>query len=350
MSAAPWLASIAGVSILLSYVVSAVRYMNPFGKVGRAHRGVCRKIDGLIGPEDLAFRRDGSLVVSCDGRSEDVLAAPNGAIILLSLDAPERRIVLWDGRGNTFHPHGLDYFIDPGTDEEYLFVIDHRGTHDAVMIFRFDENALAPVREVIVSGTTTLNDLTAVSKAQFYVTQDHGSTSPLLNTISDYLRLPTGSVLYFDGERLSRAASGICYANGIALDHARRRLYVASMLRGKIIEFAWTPATGQVRRRGELHVSGSPDNITITSDGCLVVAVHPKILELARQRRQREIHAPSRILHLSRAPDSAAWSWEVLYADPGENQSAASVAVKAGKWLIVGSVYDDHVVVCDLAA
>jgi len=343
-----WLAQITGALGLLGYGVNTVRYWVRFGKVDPVNGGICRRIDGLIGPEDLVLTREGRLIVSCDGRSEDASVNPNGTIIGLRPDAPEERVVLWDGGGNSFHPHGLDYFVDPRTGAEYLFVIDHRGTHDAVMIFTVDEAALTLIQEVTASDTTSLNDLAAVSKDQFYVTSDHNSKSPMVKTVSDYLRLPTGYVLYFDGVRLLPAASGISYANGIALDVDKQRLYVASMLRDKLIEYERVPPTGTLRKTGSIALQGSPDNITVAGDGGLVVAVHPKILHLARQRRERSFRAPSMILYISPASNSGARSCVTLYADPGENLAAASVAVKSGERLFVGSVYDDHLVICDI--
>jgi arylesterase/paraoxonase len=337
----------AGGLTLLRYGVNAVRYMNLFAKVPAVLRGTSRRIDGLIGPEDLALTRDGRLIVSCDGRSEDASIQRNGAIVALWPDTPDERVVLWGNGDMAFHPHGLDYFLDRDTDEEYLFVIDHRGTHDAVMIFRFAKETLTLVQEVIASDTTTLNDLVAVSKDRFYVTSDHNSKHPLVNTISDYLRLPVGYVMYFDGARRARVASGICYANGIALDEDKRRLYVASMLRGKLIEYERAPTTGRLRKIGEIRLHGSPDNITVAGDGGLVVAVHPKILDLAKQRKDRAFRAPSTVLCVSPRSKSGARAIETLYADRGENQSAASVALKSGDRLFVGSVYDDHILICD---
>jgi arylesterase/paraoxonase len=348
MSMTGWLIQITGALGLLGYAVNTTRYWVRFGRVNPVNGGTCRRIDGLIGPEDLALTREGRLIISCDGRSEGASVNPNGAIIGLRPDAPEERVVLWNGGGNSFHPHGLDYFVDPGTGAEYLFAIDHRGTHDAVMIFRVVEATLTLVQEVIASDTTSLNDLAAVSKDQFYVTSDHNSKSPLAKTVSDYLRLPTGYVLYFDGVRLMPVASGISYANGIALDVDNQRLYVASMLRDELIEYERVPATGNLRKTGAIPLQGSPDNITVADDGGLVVAVHPKILHLARQRRERSFRAPSSILYISPASKSGARSCLTLYADPGENLAAASVAVKSGKRLFVGSVYDDHLMICDI--
>ena len=75
--------------------------------------------------------------------------------------------------------------------------------------------------------------------------------------------------------------------------------------------------------------------------------VHPKILDLAKQRKDRAFRAPSTVLCVSPRSKSGARAIETLYADRGENQSAASVALKSGDRLFVGSVYDDHILICD---
>ena len=345
-----WLAGGAAAVVVLGYCTDTARYWTRSRKIDPIRPGLCRRIDGLMGPEDLALTREGRLIVSCDPRLESSAERRNGAIVALWPNAPEERAVLWDGAGKEFRPHGLDYFIDPGTGEEYLFVIDHRGTHDAVMIFRLSGTALRLVREVLASDTTSLNDLSAVSTDQFYVTSDHNSKSRLAKACSDYLRLPAGYVLYFDGIRLRPVASSINYANGIAVDRDKRHVYVASMLREKIIQFERDPQTGGLRRQGEIRLRGSPDNITLGEDGALVVAIHPRILDLARQRSNRTWRAPSEILHITRDAHTQAHSCVTIYADPGQHLSAASAAVMAGGRLFVGSVYDDHLVICDLPA
>jgi hypothetical protein len=115
-----------------------------------------------------------------------------------------------------------------------------------------------------------------------------------------------------------------------------------------LVEYERLPATGRLRKVGEVRLNGSPDNITLADDGGLVVAVHAKILDLARQRRKRGCRAPSMIVHIAPGSRGAERATRTLFADAGDQHCAASVAVKTETRLFIGSVYDDHVRICHL--
>ncbi len=125
------------------------------------------------------------------------------------------------------------------------------------------------------------------------------------------------------------------------------RLYVASMLCAQLLVFERSSPTGKWQRTGCIRLDGCPDNITLASDGEIVAAVHPKILDLARQERDRRFKAPSAVRYISPAALRGDGHPEALYDDPGDEIAAASVAVKVGDRLFIGSVYDDHILICD---
>lgn len=94
----------------------------------------------------------------------------------------------------------------------------------------------------------------------------------------------TGAVLYFDAKgRLTRVAEGIHYANGVAVDGARKRLLVSAHLARKVLAFPISSPgkLGKSRVFFDFSVTGSdpdryalagPDGLEIGADGVVVVA------------------------------------------------------------------------------
>ncbi|MAQ29832.1 MAG: hypothetical protein CL950_07620 [Erythrobacter sp.] len=69
-----------------------------------------------------------------------------------------------------------------------------------------------------------------------------------------------------------KVADGLDFANGIAFDGARARLYVAEIVRSRILSFAVDQATGELSERRVLATLPTPDNIELDRDGMLWVA------------------------------------------------------------------------------
>lgn len=328
----------------LHKTVRCMHLLTPLAEVKPARH---RVIGNAIGAEDIVATRAGYLIVSSDSRSNAPGPTPGGCLLGCHAAAPGTWTTLWGGAEADFHPHGIAYFED-GDGKQYLYVINHAWRHDQVDIFLIlpapETVRLEHVRSVPFPGIRCLNDLVVLAPDRFYVTVDHGSSHPLLNHIADYLRLPTGSVLYHDGERITRAASGIVFANGIAA-HGDQ-VYVASTLLCCIFVYQRDDVSGRLFRRFSFDLGGSPDNITVTDNGDLLVAVHPRILALARQRRDRGFRAPSLVRQV-RIGQRGQIRLRTLYGDDGQQLACASVAVQQGSSMWIGSVYDDRVVVCD---
>ena len=70
----------------------------------------------------------------------------------------------------------------------------------------------------------------------------------------------------------TKAVDGLDFANGIAFDDRRGRLYVAEILRSRILSFAVDPKTGRLGERRILATLPTPDNIELDAHGMLWVA------------------------------------------------------------------------------
>ncbi len=334
------IAGLAVIAVAVWYMADAVIYMDLWSSVPEKAPGVCRLVPDLPGAEDMAVARDGTVIVSINRRGDR--GADKGALVALSLRTGAQR-VLWDGGPRGFRPHGIDYLRTPDG-REFVYAIDHAPQGDRVMIFRLAGDRLELVREV-PHPRKTLNDVAAVDASRFYVTVDHDLDNAAAIAVSDYLRLPTGHVEWFDGASFRRVSESLRYPNGIALSPGLRQVYVASMLGGAVNVYR-REGDRLVRQRA-IRVPGSPDNLSLSDDGALLVATHPKILDLAHQRRDRRFRAPSRVLRVE-APGSASPAVETIFSDPGARVSSASVGLIADGKLLVGTVFDSVVAVCEM--
>jgi len=95
----------------------------------------------------------------------------------------------------------------------------------------------------------------------------------------------TGAVLYLDrGGRLRRLAGDIRYANGIAVDISRKRLFVSEHLHRRVLEFPLRPDGALGKRsvffdlksvewpHGDLDPLAGPDGLELDDRGRLLVA------------------------------------------------------------------------------
>lgn len=310
--------------------------------------GVCTPVRGLHGPEDITIHpRTGVAYVSAANRWAALAGHPEpGSIWAYDLSAPEPELRnLTPDLDPHSLPHGLSLYV--GADgRDRLFVVDHPvrsdGTLDhRVLVFDLVDDGLVLVRALRDPLLRSPNDLVAVGPDRFYVTNDHGDAEGLLRVLGDLLRLGTGSVVYYDGERFREVAGGIPYANGINASHDGRSVYVNSANTGILHVFERDPASGDLTPRRTVDLGTGGDNIEVDADGNLWIAAHPKLLDFMAHARDPARRSPSQVLRVS--PDGTI---EEVYLDLGDGISASSVAAVRGDRLLVGAVFDDHFLDC----
>ena len=123
----------------------------------------------------------------------------------------------------------------------------------------------------------------ALDGDRFYVTNDHGARHALLQVLEWGAAFPWSTVAFYDGSRFHTVAKRIEQANGIALDRARQRLYVAASRSKKIYDYDWDagdPAR-ELTDRAEIDLPGCPDNLEWDEDGNLWIGADPSYLKLA---------------------------------------------------------------------
>lgn len=316
--------------------------------------GSTKTIRNIVGSEDLEYSpAQRYLFISSDSRPERPgEPTPGGAVFGWALaDASSQPTNLTTGwrPGFEFHPHGMAFWDLPGRTR--LWVINHRKDETSVEVFAYEGGKLTFERSLRDPLLATANDLVAFDERRFYVTSDHGSASHAAGKLEDYTRQGRGYVSLFDGKGFSVKADRIQYANGIVLSappsDPKAKVLVASMLGKRIRIFDRDPATNDLTPSGEVPLDGGPDNITRDEEGAIWVGAHPKLFALKAMSDDRRKRAPALILKVTGIASGTPMVEEIMQ-DDGSTIAAASVALRLGDRLILGSVFDDRLLDCRL--
>ena len=313
----------------------------------------CERVEVAPGTEDVTIDPATGLVfVSATERrslqSEPDNGIPDNGIYVFPLDDPAAvRRVSVDAPAD-FRPHGISLWRDEaegGAPMTRLFVISHPESGHQVLIYDVAEDgALAHVRTVTDPALRSPNDLVAVGPDQFYATNDVRFGDTWMGFAEAFLGLPLGSIAYFDGTEGRIAAGGLAYANGIATDETGETLYASALIGRKVHVFARDRETGAIARTRRIPVPLGLDNIEIAQDGDLLIGGHPDIFAFLGHQNDPEALAPSQVVHID--PETGAH--ETIFYSGGEAISASSVGAVHDGRLVVGAVFDPHVLVCPL--
>lgn len=320
--------------------------------------GTCEPLEGYVGAEDFAFDAENRIVYAAaqDRRAlwregEEV----RGAIYAINLDDPGRSPVrdLTGGVPEAFHAHGIDLFIDEAGVRR-VFAVNHTHDHDEVLIYRVEPGGLFTLERTVVDPNIHhINDLAATGPDSFYYSIDKetetGSTQELIEGV---LQIASGKVGYFDGESARVVATGLNYANGLAVSHDGGTLYVAETVGRRIDVFDRDPATNDVTLRERNFVGTGVDNIYQDPDGRLFIGAHPKLLTFAMGHAvDPEKRAPSQVIVIDpENVDGADVDVDQVFLSLGDDIAGSAtgfVDVASGKMLI-GPVYDPHILYCQL--
>lgn len=332
--------------------------------------GVCGPVE-IPGQEDIVIDHAAGIALVASQRRRSatgkIVSNPDkmesGAIFALDLSGtPLAKRLLADqaSLGFPFHPRGCGFFAGKDGVRRLLVISDRaRGDHVVEMFDVTGETfatvGLQHVRTVAdTEHLISPNDLVALDGDRFYVTNDHGARFLLLRSLEDLCGLPWSTVVFWDGHRCHTVAREIAFANGIALDRDRNRLYVAATRSKKIHVYAWDandPAQ-DLTDSGSLDLPGCPDNLEWDEEGHLWIGADPSFVKLALYAADMSPTAPSLVLRLCFDGEKPPRVEEVWRDDTGKLISASSVAAVHGQGsarrLLIGQPFGDHVLDCEL--
>ena len=310
--------------------------------------GPCMAVSGAPGAEDIEIDRErGLAILSSDDRRRAMAGeSATGGLFVYDLNGGgESAQPIGHDFDGELKPHGIYLLEGGGGAESLLFVVNHGDDKHTIEVFDWDGETLGHrathEHELLVSP----NDVAAIDEQRFYVTNDHGSGGATGKLVEDLLRLARGSVVYFEGEEAREVASGIAYANGIAVNPQATVVYVASTTEGELHRYGIDEETGDLDLIEAESLGTGVDNIEVDRHGNLWIAAHPHLMSFMSHARDPASLSPSEVLWVDplRNLDPHV---RPVWLDLGEELSGASVALPFGGRFVVGSVFEDHFLVC----
>ncbi len=311
--------------------------------------GQCTQVPGVVGPEDHTIDPETGIVyLSGYDRISAIAGMPKpGAIWTYDLNDPAAVPVnITPDADAGFQPHGISLYI--GEDgARRLFVINHGNDKQAVDIFDVVEGGLEKVTTVTGELLRSPNDLVAVSPEAFYFSNDHRFLeSDFMRPFEDFLGLPVTDAVYYDGATFRSVASWIKGANGINISEDGTTLYLSGARGSALHVYERDTSSGDLSFLKTIDLPGLPDNIELLPDGQLLIALHPKALDLLAHFGDPDLDAPSQIVRVD--PESG--DVETLFLSMGNDLSAASTGAIYQDRLIIGAIIESKFLDCDLSA
>ncbi|MCB1644773.1 MAG: SMP-30/gluconolactonase/LRE family protein [Pseudomonadales bacterium] len=319
---------------------------------------------GFKNPEDLVLTPDGNwLIVSEMG--EFMLDTPGG-LSLFNLQSGEREAlnIIWpesqaqaSGWGDAdcaapdvaaFSPHGIDFLtLADGTHE--LLVVNH-GKRESVEFFTVEKPAdswqLVWQGCALPPGDPFINDVAALNDGGFFVTHmwdkhtDFEKVGEMLTSGQN-----TGWVWEWQQDQgfTKVAGSDELMPNGITVSKDNSKLFVNIYMGNRTVRI--DRASGQIDGHFEVQ---QPDNITMGPDGSLWVASH-KHDPLGQTCAAVEAGPCLLPYEIVRANPQTLETEVILHQD-GAPMGYATVGLKVGQKLYMGSAHGDRVTAIDLPA
>lgn len=249
-----------------------------------------------------------------------------------------------------FRPHGISLFVENDS-TKYLFVVSHATGSNVVERFRVSGEKLIHLDSFESTEFVSPNDIHAVSANSFYVTNDHDNTRGFVQTVKDFLKIGTGSVVFFDRNSGKIVAGGIPYANGIHTSKDGKKLFVASTNVNEVLVFD-RKSDNSIQKETTYNTGVGVDNIELGEAGNLYIGCHPQLLKYLAHAKDSTKLSPTVVLKMTYNEADKTFVQETLYTDDGSKLSGGSVAAPyktpAGKEVIlVGSVFERRILVLE---
>jgi len=344
----PWLRfGVLIIAVFAAAVSAMLNSFNHFGSVESRFAGICTPVAGIPGPEDIQIdaSRRRAFISSLDRR-----AAPDqrGAIYAVSIDNPLASSSWRDrtmGAPAAFRPLGISYYQDG--EVQRLFVINE--ATNSVELYDVQENGdLAHAETLTERRLTSPNNIVAVGPRSFYLSNDvERGRDTAFGQLHFLGRVGSGKIMYYSGQAWLLAAEGLRFANGLALSPDGRRLYAAETAGQPLLLFDRAPETGVLTLAQTAPLGAAPDNLTIGDDGAVWIGALPKPLAVPAHGRDPGTPAPSLVLRYEEGASPLAGLVEI-YRNAGDEISASTVAAVLGRKLLIGSLWEDKFLLCDM--
>ncbi|KAK7179301.1 hypothetical protein DPSP01_005721 [Paraphaeosphaeria sporulosa] len=214
-----------------------------------------------------------------------------------------------------FHPIGMD--LDKET--SILYVVNHAQSGSCIETFRLEANTLIYIKTITHPLLHAPNSIESVGGGSLYVTNDHmfrSRVSPVLSKFETFSGLPGGTIVHIDLNRTEGAqvVARVPFANGIARLNSTT-LAVASSSKPGLYLYGMQ-LDHSLKFKGMFRTPAAVDNLSVDSEGTLLMAGHPSALELMKIRKGRPLCSPNSDSEAERiACDCTAPSWAAQWSE-----------------------------------
>jgi arylesterase/paraoxonase len=331
-------------------VVCTVLKANVFKSYEITQNAEVNVIAGPPGTEDITIdAATGYAYISSHDRRN---FESRGNIYLYDINAPANKFVnlTADFIKQDFRPHGISLFTENDS-TKFLFVISHRLNGHSIERFKIEGASLKHLDTFKSTEFISPNDIHAISSAEFYLTNDHGETKSFMRTVKDFLKIGTGSVVYFDGNSGKTVAERIPYANGIHTSKDGKKLFVASTNVNELLVFKRN-SDNTLEEEAVYNTGVGVDNIELDDAGNLYIGSHPQLLKFLGHSKDSTKLSPTVILKLAYNETEKTFTQETVYTDDGSKLSGGSVAAMYKKpdgqeVILLGSVFERKILVLE---
>lgn len=345
------------ITIVISYlIISAMTRAGELSTLTPRFDGACQSVPNLAGSESIVLSADKkSIYISSHDRAAQ-LKDPNtrGAIYKLPIDGIEKvsaRQDLTNGAPAAFKPLGISIYTAPNGETTLMAVSGGMGGR-SIDIFKEVNGTLVHQKNVKIDGAPRLNSVLALGPDSFYVTNESveksGSLSAMIKQILDSDQ--SGSIYYYNGKLAKKLADGLSYANSLGLSPDGKKLYATGTVSRALFIYDRDIATNAIKLNEEVFLGTGVDNIFVEEDGRIWIASHPKLFTLLGHFNDPSKPSPSQVIIVEPNKDGTkGGNVDQVYLSNGDDGfAAASVALRSGNKLIMGSIFESTIRVCEL--
>ena len=333
------------VILIISYGVYIVISSGFFREITNSFEGQLYQQIDIPGVEDIQINyQDSFLILSSDDRAarRDGRALSGGLYMIDLRDTSFVPKALSQNISWPFYPHGISLYR-VNQRKCRIFAVNHVDDDHTIEVFDLIEGRLTHIARLRSDEMISPNDVVAIDEKRFYFTNDHGYLKGIGRIGEEYLGLPFGNVVYFDGQSFDVVADHIAYANGIIIDEERNLVYVASVRHFLVKVYQQIDKGGLVWIE-DIDCGTGVDNISLSEMGRLWIGCHPSLLTYKSYSTGQRQFSPSEIISLDyKGPGNFSITCE--YVNDGSEMSASTVACPYGPYLFVGNVMDDHFII-----
>jgi arylesterase/paraoxonase len=339
------------VLLLAILVFEFLRHLGQFRQIAPHFAGTCKAVPLDGSAEDIQIDRDSAIAYLSvlDRRAVQEGKDVTGTINKVDLKSPRMtRSPAVAGAPDGFRPHGLSLYTD-GDGVQRLYVINHpAGKPHTVEVFERGRDGTFQHSETITNPwLLDPNAIVAVGRRQFYVVNRFGSPPGVRRVIEFAFRRASASIVYYDGKVMREVAEPVALGTGIAASADGGRVYLSEANAHRLRVYSRNSASGDLELFQNVNIFSAGDNLSIAEDGAIWVAAHPRPIQLIRNLHDPKELSPTQVLRVAADPQTENRISEI-YMNDGAEISAGSVAAIFDQRLLIGSLTEHKMLVCDV--